>query len=77
LSFNHFWPRIYTDGTLRKGSDGKVIGARFDVANELGAGFLESVYRKALIIDLLQLGLKASEESALKVFFRGQIVGDL
>jgi len=47
------------------------------VANELRAGFLESVYRKALIIDLLQLGLKASEESSLKVFSRGQIVGDL
>ncbi len=34
------------------------------------------MYRKALIIVLLQLCLKASEESALKVFFRGQIVGD-
>jgi GxxExxY protein len=34
------------------------------------------VYRKALIIVLLQLGLKASEEASLKVFFRGKIVGD-
>lgn len=61
---------------LEKDLTEKVIGACFEVSNELGTGFLESVYRKALIIVLLQLGLKASEESALKVFFRGQIVGD-
>lgn len=61
---------------LEKDLTEKVIGACFEVSNELGAGFLESVYRKALIIVLLQLGVKASEESALKVFFRDQIVGD-
>ena len=61
---------------LEKDLTEKAIGACFEVSNELGAGFLESVYRKALIIVLLQLGLKVSEESALKVFFRDQIVGD-
>ena len=61
---------------LEKELTEKVIGACFEVANDLGNGFLESVYRKALIIVLRQLGLKADEEVPLKVSFRGQIVGD-
>jgi len=61
---------------LEKELTEKVIGACFEVANELGPGFLESVYRKALIMVLMQLGLKAGEEVPLKVSFRGQIVGD-
>jgi GxxExxY protein len=61
---------------LEKELTEKVIGACFEVANELGSGFLESVYRKALIIVLRQSGLKADEEVPLTVSFRGQIVGD-
>lgn len=61
---------------LEKELTAKVIGACFEVANELGNGFLESVYRKALMIALQQSGLEADEEAPLKVSFRGQIVGD-
>lgn len=61
---------------LEKELTEKIIGACFEIANELGSGFLESVYRKALVIVLLQQGLKAGEEVPLKVSFRGQIVGE-
>ncbi len=61
---------------LEKELTEKVIGACFEVLNELGSGFLESVYQKALVIALTQLGLKAAEEVALKVTFRHRIVGD-
>ena len=54
----------------------KVIGICMDVSRELGGGFLESVYLKALIIALAQAGLKYVEQSPLKVMFRGQVVGD-
>jgi GxxExxY protein len=54
----------------------KVIGVCIDVSRELGGGFLESVYLKALIIALTQVGLKVVEQSPLKVMFRGQVVGD-
>ncbi|PYV85394.1 MAG: GxxExxY protein [Acidobacteria bacterium] len=55
---------------------GKILEACFEVANELGHGFVESVYVKALIIALRQKGLSVQSEVALQVMFRGQVVGD-
>jgi len=52
-----------------------VIGASFEVMNELGGGFLESVYQKALVIALRQKGLLVEEQVPLAVLFRGENVG--
>jgi GxxExxY protein len=54
----------------------EVIGCAFEVINELGAGFLESVYEKALLLALRQKGLKAICQHPVMVIFRGEIVGD-
>lgn len=40
---------------------GKTIGVFFEVYNELGYGFLESVYQKSMIYALNAAGLKAYE----------------
>ena len=53
-----------------------VIGCAFEVINELGAGFLESVYEKALLLALRQKGLSAASQQPAKVMFRGECVGD-
>lgn len=53
-----------------------IIGTFYDVYNELGFGFLESVYRKALRIALLEKGLAVEEEVDVTVWFRGKNVGD-
>jgi len=53
-----------------------ILSACFEVSNELGAGFLESVYEKALIVALKEKGLNTLQQVPLKVFFRNQIVGD-
>lgn len=55
---------------------GAIINASFEVSNELGAGFLESVYEKALIVALSQRGLNINAQVPLKVRFRNVIVGD-
>jgi GxxExxY protein len=52
-----------------------ILEACFEVINELGAGFLESVYEKALLIALHQKGLKAIPQAPIEVLFRGQNVG--
>ncbi len=61
---------------LYKELTGKILEASFEVANEMGIGFLESVYQKSLAISLKQKGLKVEWEVPLKVKFRGSIVGE-
>ena len=54
----------------------KVIGAAFNVHNQLGFGFLESVYEKALSIELHKLGIYHQLQSPIQVLYDDQIVGD-
>ncbi|MEO6589222.1 MAG: GxxExxY protein [Pyrinomonadaceae bacterium] len=54
----------------------KILEACFEVGNELGFGYLESVYEKALLIALRQKGLRAENQVPLKVKFRGEVVGE-
>jgi len=70
-------PRINTDEHGLKHSDitQRIIGVFFEVYNELGPGFLESVYVQSLAIALLQAGLAFDRERPLTVRFRGEVVG--
>ncbi len=52
-----------------------VIGVYFDVYNELGFGFLESVYRESMRVALSEVGLVVETEVPVPVSFRGKIVG--
>ena len=53
-----------------------VIGCAFDVINELGDGFLESVYENALVVALEDAGLSVELQKAIDVNFRGRVVGN-
>jgi GxxExxY protein len=53
----------------------RIIGVFFQVYNELGYGFLESVYVEALTVALSQAGLSLDREISLTVRFRGRVVG--
>ena len=54
----------------------RIIKVFFEVYNELGYGFLESVYERSLEIALNSLGLKACRQIQIPVWFRGQRVGE-
>ncbi len=54
----------------------KIIGAAYKVFNQLGFGFLESVYKKAMLIELTKNNLKVEAEKPLKVYYDNQVVGD-
>lgn len=54
----------------------KIIGVFYDVYNELGHGFLESVYQSSLEIALTSEGLTVRHEIEIPVWFRRQKVGD-
>jgi GxxExxY protein len=53
-----------------------ILGAFYEVYNELGHGFLESVYQEAMLIVLRQKGTAVESRSPLPVWFRGEKIGD-
>ncbi len=53
-----------------------VIGAFYYVFNQLGSGFLESVYHRALGNALERSGCRVEREAALSVAFEGLVVGE-
>ena len=63
-------------GLKHSGLTEKIIGAFYDVYNELGYGFLESVYEEALAFALEELGLEVERQAPITVWFRGHSVGE-
>ncbi|HJS22833.1 MAG TPA: GxxExxY protein [Pyrinomonadaceae bacterium] len=53
----------------------KIIAVFYEVYNELGHGFLESVYHKSLALALDEKGLMVQSPVDIPVFFRGRQVG--
>jgi GxxExxY protein len=55
---------------------GEIIKVFYEVYNELGVGFLESIYENAMVVALAQAGLPVSQQVPCQVIFRGKIVGE-
>jgi GxxExxY protein len=55
---------------------GQIIESIIRVHQVLGPGFLESIYRRALVIELGRRGLDVQQEYEAPVFFEGQCVGN-
>lgn len=53
-----------------------IIKTFYEVCNELGYGFLEKVYQNALLIELKNRGLQVSSNEKIKVYYKGENVGD-
>ena len=52
-----------------------VIGGFFDAYNQLGRGFLESVYEGAMAVILQEAGLGVKRQYPIDVWFRGRRIG--
>ncbi|MGH9815890.1 MAG: GxxExxY protein [Candidatus Acidiferrales bacterium] len=63
--------RLELDGISQR-----VIGCAYDVANTLGAGFLEKVYENALTHEIRKAGLQVKQQHCVQVKYDGVIVGD-
>ena len=53
----------------------RIIGAAIEVHRRLGPGFLESVYEKALIIELRKRGLAVQDQMEVIIGYDGEEVG--
>ena len=71
-------PQIHADGRgLKYGNSTQgIIGVFYEVYNELGHGFLESVYETSLEIALISAGFNVRHQIEIPVWFRKQKVGD-
>lgn len=54
----------------------RVIGAGIEVHRKLGAGFLESIYERALCVEFKACGLSYERQVPLAVHYRGVRVGE-
>ncbi|MDP1880664.1 MAG: GxxExxY protein [Parachlamydiaceae bacterium] len=52
-----------------------IIGCCFEVMNTLGTGFLESVYKNALVLSLKEKGLQLEIEKRFNVTYKNQKIG--
>ncbi len=65
-----------TDKVIYKETTDIILKSFYEVYNELGDGFLESIYENALYIVLTGYGLCVKRQKDISVFFRGNIIGD-
>ena len=54
----------------------QVIGLFYETYNELGFGFLESVYESAFALRLEEAGIGVRRQHPIVVRFRGHVVGE-
>jgi GxxExxY protein len=61
---------------LHESITSRIIGAAFEVHDQLRYGFLERVYQRALQIELLRRGATAEIEKRIQVQYKGIVVVD-
>ena len=54
---------------------GEIISAFYAVYNELGYGFVEAVYVRAMAIELFQRRMNVAREVPVTIFYKGVTVG--
>ncbi len=76
MVFSHRSTQMNTDRFKYKDITEIILRSFYEVYNELGDGFLESVYENALYLVLTGYGLSIERQKYISVFFRGNIIGD-
>ena len=71
----HFGSGGTTMELLHGDITGEIISSFYAVYNELGFGFLESVYVRALAIELFQRRMNVAREVPVTVYYKGVTVG--
>lgn len=69
-------PDEHPDKLLRRDITEKIIGAAFEVHSQLGYGFLERVYERAIQVELIRRGSSAEIEKRVQVQYKNVVVGD-
>jgi GxxExxY protein len=62
-------PLIYPDLSYQ------IMGAAFEVHNELGPGFLEQLYEKAMMHELTRRGIPFERQRSVAISYKGEQIG--
>ena len=68
--------RIKDEKLLHREKTQAILGAFYDVYNNLGPGFLEKVYENALAHELKKRGFQVEQQLPIEVFYDGIVVGE-
>ncbi|RRA99963.1 GxxExxY protein [Larkinella rosea] len=69
MNQSHYPDNQYKDLT------GRVIGCAMEVHRQLGNGFQEVIYQRALAIELETSGVEFEREVEMSIFYKGQKIG--
>lgn len=61
---------------LHKKITDDILKVYYDIYNQLGYGFLEKVYQNAMYFELKSLGYKVEAQTPIKVYLKGQLIGE-
>ena len=53
-----------------------IIQCAYNVRMHLSAGFLETIYQKALMLELREKGIRAESEIPIDVYYKDKVVGE-
>lgn len=53
----------------------KILGSCFDVMHDLGVGFLENVYKNALVVTLQERGIPVKQEVPIQITYKKNVIG--
>ena len=59
---------------LEKDEVYQIVGAAFEVFNELGAGFLEAVYQEAMELELRSRSIPFVPQAKLRIRYKGEFL---
>ena len=54
----------------------RMMDAVFEVHNQLGPGFTENIYERALIFELEKMGIAYEVQKQIEIIYKGQKLGD-
>lgn len=66
---------IYTEAMEHEELTHKIIGCAMAVHNELGVGFPELVYQKALALEMQRIGINFIKEYSMEIHYKGTMIG--
>ena len=66
---------IEPDKLLHKDLTYKIIGICFKVHGELGCGFPEKIYQRAIVLELKKAGLAFVEEKFIRILYQAENIG--